>query len=238
MSPTKILEKPLFWIVTIATLFSVPLIQAFRRPPVAIPPVLGQISNFELLNQNGTMVNWESSFKGSILITNFVFTTCPDVCPLLTQQMSKIQDRIIGSGSSVKLLSISVDPDTDKPQVLKKYGEKFGARFNVWTFLTGDLNSVYQAVVNGFKVALDSKGYRDLSKMDSSDMSYELMGITHGENFVIVDQMGQIRAYKHARNEQEINDIIKLVGILVNQNPKFAPKPAVIDAPSAPEVTR
>jgi len=187
-----------------------------------------------LSNQNGTEIEWSSSFKGTVMVVNFVFTTCPDTCPLLTQQMAKIQDRILGSGSTIKLVSISVDPETDKPHVLKAYAEKFGARFNIWTFLTGDLSSVYDTIVNGFKVAVDGKSFRDIQNTtESSDMAYDLIGITHGENFVVVDQLGQIRAYKHARNTEEINDIIKLVSILANQNPEFAPKPVAIDAGGA-----
>jgi protein SCO1/2 len=226
---SKIVEKPLFWVLVISTLFLLPLVKSLRRPQVEVPPVLGEIENFRLTNQNGTEITWENSFKGTVVIANFIFTTCPDVCPLLTQQMAKIQERILGSGASIKLISVSVDPENDKPAVLKKYAEKYGARSAVWTFLTGDLQAVYDAVVKGFKVSLDSKSYRDLQK-SPGDMAYELMGITHGENFVIIDQIGQIRAYKQARNQDEINDIIKTVGIIANQNPKFAPRPRSLDA--------
>jgi protein SCO1/2 len=225
---SKIFEKPIFWIVAIAILFLTPLIQGLRKPAVELPPVLGQISNFSLVNQNGTPVQWDSSYKGTVMVVNFVFTTCPDICPLLTQQMAKIQERLLGSGASVKLVSISVDPENDTPAVLKKYAEKNGARSAVWSFLTGDLAQIYDTVVKGFKVAVDSKSYREVSK---TDMSFDLMGITHGENFVIVDQIGQIRAYAHARNDAEINSIIRTVGILANQNPKFALHPKVLEAP-------
>src|SRR5687768_8252857 len=105
MELSRVFEKPLFWIAAILLLFLVPLVQGLNRPKPELPPVLGQISNFSLTNQNGTKITWENSYRGSVMIANFIFTSCPDVCPLLTQQMAKIQNRILGAGASIKLVS-------------------------------------------------------------------------------------------------------------------------------------
>ncbi len=229
MDISKVFEKPLFWITVISILFLVPLVNSLQRPQVKVPPVLGQIPNFELTNQNNTQITWENSYRGSVLVVNFIFTSCPDVCPLLTQQMAKIQNRILSAGATIKLLSISVDPENDRPHVLKDYGEKFGARFAIWSFLTGDLMQIYDVVVKGFKVALDGQAFAAGDSKSRDDINYDLMGITHGENFVIVDQLGQIRSYERARNDSEINEIVRMVGILANQNPAYAPRPESLD---------
>ena len=238
-----IFEKPLVWIAIVLTLFAIPLYFSFTRPAPAVPPVLGHIPNFKLTNQDGRELTYNSEYRGSVLLVNFIFTTCPDVCPLLTKQMEKIQGRMQTASPIIRLISITVDPETDTPAVLKAYGEKYGARFKGWSFLTGDLMQVYDTVVGGFKIAMD-KTQLDPSKKpqpvtagidgkpaaapSKNDMTYDLMEITHGEHFVMVDQEGQIRAYMQANNDQQINQIIRTLGILANTKP-----PRVTEQPNA-----
>ena len=114
--------------------------------------------------------------------------------------MASLQERTQALGTSVKLLSITVDPRHDTPSVLKAYGEKFHADFSRWTFATGTTESVQKLVVKGFMTALDG-GSKESSLTD----------ITHGENFVIVDQAGQIRAFRHASDERELDEIVSIV---------------------------
>lgn len=210
---TRIFESPLFWIATILIAFGLPLGRSFLRKPVAAPAVLGRLQPFHLIDQDNQPVTLDS-LRGEVLVVNFIFTSCPDVCPLLTAQMAKIQNRMKGAGPEVKLLSISVDPLTDTPAVLKAYGEKYNASFSRWSFLTGPLDAIERVVVNGFKVALEQSGKAD-QKIDQPT----LMDITHGQHFVIVDQIGQIRKYSQANNEDEINDIVRTVAILLNLPP-------------------
>jgi protein SCO1/2 len=228
---SRFVEKPQAWIAIVLLLFAIPLYFSFSSPQPKLPPVLGQISNFSLVNQEGRAVSYETDFKGSVLLVNFIFTSCPDVCPLLTKQMEKVQNRLITAAPYIRLISISVDPETDTPQVLKDYGLKFGARFKSWSFLTGDLMEIYNTVVNGFKVAMEHPGLdskakvefvRDPKTLKSDDITYDLLNITHGEHFVLVDQAGQIRAYMKGNNDQEINKIIHTLGLLANTNPAMA----------------
>ena len=131
---------------------------------------------------------------------------------MLTQQMAKIQSSIVGLSPAIKLVTISVDPQTDTPEVMKAYGEKFHANFKTWGFLTGSFEKIKPLVTDGFKLALEQGG--------------NLKEISHGENFVVVDQIGRIRAYKHASNSSEINDIIKTVALVANSNPLLLPTPS------------
>lgn len=211
----NIIESPLFWVLFVALAFGVPLYRSLSQKNPSMPPVLGQVEDFTLVNQNNKTVRF-SDFAGSVLVANFIFTSCPDTCPLLTGQMAKIQSRLMGVGPAIKLLSISVDPDTDTPEVLKAYAEKYRADHKIWQFLTGPIDEIQKAVVDGFKVAFENP-----SAQNEKDKGEQigLMEITHGEHFVIVDQKGQIRAYKHAKNTEEINEIIRLVALLANANP-------------------
>jgi protein SCO1 len=232
---TQIFEKPLVWLVIVLTLFIVPLYFSFRSPQPTLPPVLGEVPNFTLVNQDGREIRYSTEFRGSVLLVNFIFTTCPDVCPLISKQMAKIQHRLITSAPIIRLVSITVDPDTDTPEVIKQYAESYGARPRSWTFLTGDLMQIYDTVVNGFKVAMDNPGIspeqrlevvQDPQQMNSMDVSLDLMEITHGEHFVLVDQVGQIRAYMLGNNDEQLNRIVQTLGLLANTNPSKAPQPA------------
>lgn len=178
-------------------------------------PVYGIVEPFLLLSQDGKPVTVDS-LKGSVHIVNFIFTSCRDICPLLTQRMADLQARTRSFGSSVKLLSISVDPRHDTPAVLKTYAEKFQADFSRWTFATGTEDSVQKLVVNGFMTALYGVGAKGSSKEGG------LTDITHGANFVIVDQAGRIRAFRHANDERELEDIVAIVHQLARTSNRFA----------------
>lgn len=213
----SIFSHPVFWVLLVLVLFSIPLINSLRSPPLNIPPVLGQMHEFKLINQDGREMT-RKDFFGSVLVVNFIFSKCPDVCPLLNKQMSDIQARLKGTAKAIQLVSISVDPTHDTPAVLKKYGEQFKADNRLWSFLTGPLDDILKVVVDDFKQALDGQSLTSLE-----DRVDGMMEITHSEKFVLVDQSGQIRAYMNANSPEDINKILKQVAILANTEPQNAP---------------
>ncbi|MEZ4815197.1 MAG: SCO family protein [Bdellovibrionota bacterium] len=210
---TKIFESKLFWVALVLILFSLPLTLSLRRPPVPQPPVLGQLGAFSLINQEGLPFGTEQ-VMGSVLLVNFVFTRCPSVCPTLTKAMSQIQERLKGTAKSIQLLTITVDPDFDKPNVLKAYAKQFGARHDTWNFLTGSKEDIRKLVVDNFKSALEEP----ISE-DKTDMA-PAFEIAHSEQFVIVDQVGRIRAYEHVQSSDDINRILRLFAIIANTPPR------------------
>ncbi len=219
---TKIFENPLAWLATLLVLFAVPLYFSFKAPQPDLPPVLGQVPDFKLTNQDGREVTYTNEYKGSVLLVNFIFTSCPTVCPLLSQQMAKVQSRLQSAAPIIRLISITVDPGTDTPEVLKAYGEKYQARFRHWSFLTGDLDQIHDTVVNGFHVAAQNPIF--INEDMGADQNMNLMEITHGEHFVIVDQGGQIRAYMKGNNDKELNQIVQTLGLVANSAPHNAQK--------------
>jgi protein SCO1/2 len=102
---------------------------------------------FELTNQDGLKFSLDE-LKGKVWLADFVYTTCPGPCPIITAHMARIQ-RMLPPGDGVRLVSFSTDPDNDTPTVLKAYAMKFGAG-DRWTFLTGPKEQVYGLINNGF----------------------------------------------------------------------------------------
>lgn len=131
------------------------------RPPerrqVNIP-----IPDFSLKDQSVRPFSFQK-LRGKLVLVTFIYTTCPHVCPLLTLSLLRVQKELRASErNSVFLLSISIDPEIDKPQVLKSYGDRYEVDFSNWSFLTGDimeLAPVWKAF--GVKVQKKARGLVD-----------------------------------------------------------------------------
>jgi protein SCO1 len=101
-------------------------------------PTIGAAPDFTLTSQDGAEVTL-GEFRGKVVALTFIYTWCPDVCPMLTDKMARVQDEL-GSdfGSNVAFVSITADPERDTPEVLKGYAEAFDANLAGWSFLTGE----------------------------------------------------------------------------------------------------
>lgn len=148
----------------------------------ALYPPLGEVPAFSLQDQSGAVVT-KASLAGKVWVADFMFTSCPDVCPVLAMHMAEVQARYAGD-DRVRLVSFSVDPTTDTPPVLAAYGQRFGADPARWFFLTGPIEDVKAVVVDGFKLA-----------MERVSQEGEPRKVLHGERFVVVDEAGRIRGY-------------------------------------------
>jgi protein SCO1/2 len=149
-------------------------------------PTIAHVPSFDARDQRGRAFRAEA-LRGSIWIVDFVFTSCPTVCPRLTARMAELQGRIEKLGklrAPVKLLSLSVDPENDTPPVLAAYAAKYGAHEATWTFATGKTEDLDRVVVQGFK-----------QRYDKADPSIGIMEVMHGDRFVLVDARSDIRAY-------------------------------------------
>src|SRR5918992_284152 len=104
---------------------------------VARVTVNSKAPQFTLVDQNGQAFRSER-LHGKVTVLTFIFTTCPDVCPLLTANFAQLQRSLNHEGiEDFFLVSITTDPEVDKPDVLKSYAQRFGADLNTWAFLTG-----------------------------------------------------------------------------------------------------
>jgi protein SCO1/2 len=183
--------KSLFlWYFVIGVVTLTALRPFLRREPPP-PPVLRQLPAFELVDQNHKTFSL-SDLQDQVWVANFIFTRCGSICPILTHQMASLQERYETYGfDEIKLLSISVDPEYDTPDVLKEYAELNGADPERWTFLTGDLEAVRALVIEGFATAMSEQLENEAGMMD----------IAHTGKFVIVDRQGAIRGYYDSDQE-------------------------------------
>jgi protein SCO1/2 len=111
-----------------------------RLPNIAPAP------GFALTSQDGTPVAL-TDLRGKVVAVTFIYTSCTDVCPVLTALMAHVQDKLGPDfGKRIAFVSITVDPERDTPEVLKRYAETFGADHNGWTFLTGDPAAIQEVI--------------------------------------------------------------------------------------------
>ena len=137
-------------------------------------PAYATLSDFSLVDQNNDPINLKT-FSGKIWIADFIFTRCAGPCPILSARMQRLQG-MLSHVPQVVLVSFSVDPEYDTPEVLARYAERFGIASDRWSFVTG--------------------GKTDLDRISRE---FKLTGsehpVFHSLSFVLVDGQGQIRGY-------------------------------------------
>lgn len=172
------------WALFAALVLAVP-VAALLWPPPPPPDRFGTIPEFEHVDQDGQPFG-RDTMAGTIWITDFIFTRCPDVCPTLSARLATLQPRIAAydGDTPIKLMSISVDPAYDTPEMLTDYGERFGAEPDTWRFVTGEEKAVY-GTIEGFKQLVDIQ--RQAGK--------DVPDILHSQKFVLVDRDGEIRGF-------------------------------------------
>jgi protein SCO1 len=116
-------------------------------------PTIGAAPDFALTSQDGAPATLRE-LRGKVVAVTFIYTSCPDVCPMLTDKMARVQDELGADfGSKIAFLSISVDPEHDTPEVLREYAEALGANLAGWSFLTGSPAAVRE-VAHRYGVAV------------------------------------------------------------------------------------
>jgi protein SCO1/2 len=149
--------------------------------PVPLP-VIGPVGDFTLTNQHGEAVS-AADFHGQVWVANIIFTRCAGPCPAMTKAMKQIQD---ATDKRVRLVTLTTDPDNDTPEVLKRYGEKFGADFNRWSFLTGSKEQIARLAIQGLKLTAQEKP--DSERENPADL------FIHSAAFVVIDRSNNLRA--------------------------------------------
>lgn len=160
--------------------------------------VYGAMPGFELRDQTGAVVT-EDALRGHVVIANFVFTRCPTVCPLMTMKMRRVQDRTKDAGDRIKLLSFSVDPEHDTPEVLAEYAAGHGADPARWRFLTGDAEAIRRIATDGLMLALEVRG----------QLSGGVPDVVHAEHFVLLDPELRIRGYYDSSDAPRIERMLR-----------------------------
>jgi protein SCO1/2 len=164
----------------------------------------GTVPGFQLTNQNGQPFG-SAQLSGKIWIADFIYTTCPGPCPMISSRMSELQKPL--QKTDVHLVSFSVDPDKDTPEVLRGYADKLQAEPGRWDFVTGAKSAIYKLSHDGFKLAVS----------DGRDAQ----GIpVHSTRMVLVDRHGQIRGYYDATEPEAITKLLADTNHLLREQPK------------------
>jgi protein SCO1/2 len=157
-----------------------------RRPPP--PEIVGEVPAFALLDQRGEAFTREDLLAADkTYVVGFVFTRCPTTCPAVSRAMLSFQEQITRSKleDRVELISVSVDPEHDTPEVLADYADTLGADLDNWRFLTGSKSDIESFVVDGFKLAVGERETKSPGVYD----------IAHSTKLALVDRFGNIRGY-------------------------------------------
>lgn len=136
------------------------------------------LPSFELVDQSGARFS-SADMRGKVWIVDFIFTSCPKICPDLTKKMSALV-KTTEADADLRFLSISVDPENDTPAKLTEFVQKYGVVSPRWSLVTGDPKVIEETVLRGFKVAMGKDGAGN---------------VFHGEYFVVVDREGRLRGF-------------------------------------------
>ena len=159
-------------------------------------PIVGQVADFTLKDSDGKDFSF-NQLKGRVWIADFFFTSCSNICPMMTKHMAAL-NRSFALVPNIALVSITVNPENDSPEVLKSYAKKQNANPN-WHFLTGSREDITKVAVQSFKLG-------DIKQP-----------IFHSSYFSLVDKNGFIRGYYDGTKQEDINRLFKDTATLLKE---------------------
>ena len=173
------------------------LLMACSSQDSDILPVYEDIPHFSLTDQMGQAVTRED-LLGKVVLANFIFTNCTEFCPTLSPRMAQVQEKLEEDsllGSELLLLSFSVDPEHDMPEILLSYAERYGANHDAWLFLTGPPEVMRQVIIGGLKLAFGQVNQRNEHHHEDASIHIHEYDVFHTNRVVLVDKEGRVRAY-------------------------------------------
>lgn len=178
-----------------------------EKPPLEGLKVFGTVPDFSLIERSGHPVTL-AGLKGKIWIANFIYTNCPDTCPIQSAQMKELQTEF-SSETGLRLVSITVDPERDTPKVLVEYANRFSANPERWLFLTGAKEAIYHLAQEGFRLGAAEIPHE---KRPASGATH-----THSPRFVLVDRQAEIRGYYVATEADAVARLRRDLKILLSK---------------------
>ncbi|RMA65676.1 SCO family protein [Ulvibacter antarcticus] len=154
---------------------------------------ISKVPDFKFINQNNDTIT-NNSYSGKVYIVEFFFTTCPDICPIMNQNMVKVQ-KAIGENPEFGVASFSIDPTYDTPEVLQKYAENYEITNPNWNLLTGEKTKIFELANEGFKIY--------------ASKDEEAGTFAHSGMFALIDKKGNVRS----RKDENGNPIIYYNGL-------------------------
>ena len=178
----------------IPILFLVIVLFSCSREPL---PILGEIPSFELIDNYGEPFT-EENIEGKIWVADLIFTTCAGPCPIMSTEMRSVH-KIYLENENIRMVTITVNPDYDTPEVLTEYGKRYNADFTKWHFLTGVYEKIQNLIANGFKMG-------DLEEI-----------VFHSTRFALIDPDMNIRGYYMGTESEDVKKLIDEIEILIKE---------------------
>jgi protein SCO1 len=170
-------------------------------------PDYGAVPPFSLTDRTERPVRL-SDLAGKVWVVDFIFTSCPGPCPAMTSQMKRLQDELKGK-RQVRLVSITVDPETDTPAVLSRYAAAVGGDPERWFFLTGPKNEIRNLANQGLHLAV--------AENPNAATNPEQGAIIHSTRFVLVDGRAHIRGYFDSTDDQSLQELVRGIDHLLGE---------------------
>lgn len=168
------------------------------------------VQPFRFINQDGKAID-NNEIKGKIWVAEYFFTTCLSICPIMNQEMNRVQ-KAFANDSEVKIMSFTVDPDTDTPDVLKRYASNHPYVEGQWHFLTGKKEDLYRFARESIFV---------LSPAEAENKGDAGGDFIHTNNFVLIDYAGRIRGYYNGTQSKEVDLLINDINVLKEEKSKL-----------------
>lgn len=200
----KLVRSKLFWVIACGFFFAYPITKSVMRELPADLPSYGTVPYFKFTAENGKAFGTDE-LLGKVYIANFAFTSCQTVCPTLFGKVQLVQHRMRGVIDRAAIVTFTVDPQTDTPEVLSNKAKELKANPHVWRFLTGDLATIKNLLINGYKVPMGDKV-----------LAESVYDVAHSQKLVLVDQDGVIRGY-YDTDKPGINQLMIDTGLLINR---------------------
>ena len=162
------------------------------------------IGAFRLTDEKNRPIS-DSVVNNKVFVAEYFFTTCGSICPIMNQQMQRIQAHFKGN-EDFEILSFTVDPEHDNPEALLDYARKHNYVNNQWHFITGPKKDLY---------ALARKSFFVLKPAEAQNLGDAGSDFIHTNNFVLVDKKRRIRGYYDGTNANEVNQLIKDIELLL-----------------------
>jgi len=170
-----------------------PLRHFFWKPEL---PVLGEVAVFQLVSDDGGPFD-STTLAGRAWLASFLYTSCPGPCPRLVERLKRVRKEV--PPASLAFVSISVDPEKDTPEVLRKYKSEHGiGSTDAWTFVTGPGAQVLALVQRGF-----------LTGVERTDSNTAEGAVSHGTRVALVDGQARIRGFYSTDSD---DDLARLAG--------------------------
>lgn len=160
-----------------------------------------KIKDFSFVDQDSTIIT-NKTFDNKIYVADFIFLSCPTICPKMNFEMNKVYD-VYKSNPKVNFLSHTIDPERDSLSKLKAYTKGLGLNKN-WHFVTGNKDSIF---------SIATKSYFTTAYPDAKEPG----GMVHGGGLLLVDKNRHIRGVYDGTNPQETNRLIKDIKLLLNE---------------------